>query len=166
MGTRRIARPAEPAAAAPARRRARRLLERGRWFEALLGLASEGIFVVQAGRIREGNDFLSRHGGYSRAEVQGTLLASFFESRSAAVVEALCRRRRLRPGGDAPQDLYLVGKNGRRKKVRLTARSCRLDGRPALLVVLASPSPSAPASRWSGLPEAAWFPEEAAVETA
>jgi PAS domain-containing protein len=136
-------------------------------FAALLALATEGVFVVQQGRIRECNDFLETRAGYRRAEVLETLFASFFDPDSAAAVESLCRGRAVRlSAAAAPLEVRLVEKNGRRLRGTLRARRCRFGGRPAVLVVFsAAETPPGP-TIWEALPEAGWFPEEAAAETA
>jgi PAS domain-containing protein len=136
-------------------------------FAALLALATDGIFVVQQGTIRECNDFLEARAGYRRAEVLETLFASFFDPASAAAVESLCRGRAVRrPAAAARLEVRLVAKNGRRLKGSLRTRGCRFGGRPAVLVVFSPAEKPPPPAIWEALPEAAWFPEEAAAETA
>lgn len=167
MPSSRMAKLARPAAAAPAGRPPRRLLERGRMYAALLEISGEGVFVVQRGKIRECNAFLETRAGYRRAEVLETLFASFFDPLSAAAVESLCRKRSgPRPAAEAPQEVLLVGKNGRRLRAALRWRGCRFGGRPAMLVVLSPAEEPPPPSLGEGIPEAAWFPEEACAQPA
>jgi PAS domain-containing protein len=101
----------------------------------LLDLSPDGIFLIERGRIRLGNRFLSDCGGYRREEVDSTCFASFFDAECAPAVEALCRPH---PGGDPPLDMsaVLICKNGGRLAVRLRAEGCRFHGHSCVLVIV------------------------------
>lgn len=129
----------------------------------VLDLSSEGIFVVQDGRVRECNGFLDVQGGYLREEVLETLFASFFHRKSMAAVESLCHRSPSRPIFASLPDLVLIRKNGRSLKVGLKAQACRFAGESAVLFIL-SRAPETPAQRrWDAIPDAHLLFEEEPV---
>ena len=98
-------------------------------------LSRDGMFLVEGGRIRVGNRFLSEWGGYRGEEIDGTCFASFFAPQSMAAVEALCRAT---GAGGSPTEIaaVLVRKDGGRFAVGLKAEGCRFDGRSCVLVVV------------------------------
>jgi hypothetical protein len=129
----------------------------------VLEITSDGIFLVQDGRVRECNGFMAVRGGYRPDEVLDTCFASFFHRDSVPAVEAVC-------DGISPEhDLMtlpkavLMCKNGRGMDVRLKACRCRLEGKAAVLVALnaaaVSAAPSPPDPDLDGL----MISEEAAV---
>jgi PAS domain S-box-containing protein len=98
-------------------------------------LSRDGMFLVEGGRIRVGNRFLSEWGGYRGEEIDGTCFASFFAPQSMAAVEALCGA--TGPGGSPTEAAaVLVRKDGGRFAVGLKAEGCRFDGRSCVLVVV------------------------------
>jgi hypothetical protein len=98
-------------------------------------LSQDGMFLVEGGRIRIGNRFLSEWGGYRGEEVDDTCFASFFDPHSTAAVEALCH---ITGDGSPPIEIpaVLVCKNGGQLAVGLKAEGCRFDGRSCVLVVM------------------------------
>ena len=116
-------------AAAPPGRALRQSLRRG------CSSSPDGIFLVEGGRIRIGNRFLSEWGGYRGEEIDGTCFASFFRpaepggDRSAVRTPNRSQRGRpteFRPSSSARTvDRFAVG---------LKAEGCRFDGRSCVLV--------------------------------
>jgi PAS domain S-box-containing protein len=98
-------------------------------------LSPDGMFLVEGGRIRVGNRFLSEWGGYRGEEVDGTCFASFFDPQSMAAVETLCCATGA-GGSSAEIAAVLVRKDGGRFAVGLKAEGCRFDGRSCVLVVV------------------------------
>jgi hypothetical protein len=120
------------------------------------------MFLVEEGRIRIGNRFLSDWGGYRGEEVEGTCLASFFDPQSEATVEALCRAAAT--GGPQPEiAAVMVRKDGGRVAVGLKAAGCRFDGRLCAMVLVEPRERAArEATRWDADAEA-WFAPEGAL---
>jgi len=140
------------AAEAGLRRALRRALE----------LSRDGMFLVEEGRIRIGNRFLSDWGGYRGEEVEGTCLASFFDPQSEAAVEAVCRAAAT--GGPQPEiAAVMVRKDGGRIAVGLKAEGLRFDGRPCAMVLVEPRERTAcETARWDADAEA-WFAPEGAL---
>ncbi|HSV91507.1 MAG TPA: PAS domain-containing protein, partial [Desulfobacterales bacterium] len=140
------------AAEAGLRRTLRRALE----------LSRDGMFLVEEGRIRLGNRFLSDWGGYRGEEVEGTCLASFFDPQSEAAVEASCRAAAA-GGPQLEIAAVMVRKDGGRVAVGLKAEGCRFDGQPCALVLVEPCERTAcEAARWDADAEA-WFAPEGAL---
>jgi hypothetical protein len=110
--------------------------EMGEMFHQVLELSSEGIFVIQNGRVRQCNGFLDAAGGYLPEEVHETVFASFFHQKSVPAVDSLCTRCPSKPFYASLPNMVLMSKNGRRVKVVLKAQACLYAGKPAVLVVL------------------------------
>ncbi len=143
--------PGGPDFGARLQRSLRRALERSR----------DGMFLVEGGRIRIGNRFLSEWGGYRGEEVDGTCLASFFDPRTMAMVETLCRSAE----NGRPQEkisAVMVRKDGGRVAVGLKADGCRFDGRScALVIVEPLESMTRATGRWDGDVAECFVSEEA-----
>lgn len=122
-------------------RRLRRSLAR------LLDRSSDGIFVLDDGRIRLGNRFLTERCGYRPEEVEGTCFDSFFDPGTLPAVEAMCR-----PAADiaAPcaASAAIRCKDGRPLPVGLRAEPYRFENRACVLVVVEPETPECAAGGW------------------
>lgn len=134
---------------APARPPSARLEERSEMLGRLLDMSSEGIFIVQNGRVRECNRFLAMRAGYAMDEIEGTCFASFFDRESIPAVEAVCGQITLGCEMTSLPKAMLVCKNGKSLEVQLKAGACRFGGEPAVLVTLSDPDVQASEDSWS-----------------
>jgi PAS domain S-box-containing protein len=129
-------------------------------FDQLMAMSSEGIFVLQQGRIRECNGYLRRRGGYRRDEVLDTLFASYFNHQSMAAVESICEAP---AAGEEPvcvPEAFLVRKNGERFKVCVKARPSVFAGAPVVLVVVSEPPEHSNAGLWDAIADGHLLLEE------
>lgn len=101
-----------------------------------LAVSEEGMFIVQDGRIKECNRFLSRLGGYLRDEVLDTVFASFFDSDSIPIVESVCGAEFSGTRCSSAKRVSMVCKDGQRVKVQLKVHPCVFGEKPAMLAVL------------------------------
>ena len=101
-----------------------------------LAVSEEGMFIVQGGRIKECNRFLSRLGGYLRDEVLDTVFASFFDSDSIPIVESACGAEFPGTRCSSAKRVSMVCKDGQRVKVQLKVHPCVFGEKPAILAVL------------------------------
>jgi PAS domain S-box-containing protein len=101
-----------------------------------LAVSEKGMFIVQDGRIKECNRFLSRMGGYPRDEVLDTVFASFFDSGSIPIVESACGAELPGTRCSTVKRVSLVCKDGQRVKVQLKVHPCVFGEKPATLAVL------------------------------
>lgn len=112
--------------------------ERSEMLGRILDMSSEGIFVVQNGRVKECNHFLATRAGYAMDEIEGTCFASFFDRESIPAVEAVCRQITLGQEMMSLPKALLVCKNGSSIEVQLKACACRFGGEPAVLMTLSA----------------------------
>jgi PAS domain S-box-containing protein len=122
--------------AAPVRPPRARLAERSEMLGRLWEMSSEGVFVIQNGRVKECNHFLAERSGYAMDEVEETCFASFFDRESIPAVEAACGQITLGRGTVSLPQVVLVCKDGKNLDVQLKACACRFGGKPAVLVTL------------------------------
>ena len=111
-------------------------------------LGGEGdVFVLEDGRIRLGNRFLTERCGYRPEEVEGTCFDSFFDAATLPDVEALCRPS---PEIAAPcaASAAIRCKDGRPLPVGLRAEPYRFENRPCVLVVVEPETPECAAAGW------------------
>jgi PAS domain S-box-containing protein len=129
-------------------------------FDLLMAMSSEGIFVVQKGRIRECNAFLRRLGGYRREEVLDTLFASYFNHESMAAVESICEAPAAGAEPVCVPEAFLVRKNGERLRVCVKAQPSVFSGAPAVLVVVSEAPERSTPGPWDAIPEGHLLLEE------
>jgi PAS domain S-box-containing protein len=110
--------------------------ERSEMLGRLWEMSSEGIFVVQNGRVKACNHFLAAQAGYAMDEVEGTCFASFFDRESIPTVEAACGEIALGRGPVSLPQVVLVCKDGKSLEVQMKACACGFGGKPAVLVTL------------------------------
>jgi PAS domain S-box-containing protein len=109
-----------------------------------LAVSEEGMFIVQDGRIKECNRFLSRLGGYLRDEVLDTVFASFFDSDCIPIVESACGAEFPGTRCSSAKRVCMVCKDGQRVKVQLKVHPCVFGEKPAILAVLSRVLDSTP----------------------
>jgi PAS domain S-box-containing protein len=101
----------------------------------LLELDPDGVFLLEGGRIRIGNRFLTEVGGYRPEEVEGTCFDSFFHPASLAAIQTLVRTP-IKSSVAPEISAALICKDGRPLPVGLRAEACRFEGRSCLLVMV------------------------------
>ena len=114
----------------------------------ILDMSSEGIFVVQNGRVKECNHFLATRAGYAMDEIEGTSFASFFDRESIPAVEAICGQTQSGREMMSLPHAVIVRKNGKSLEVQLQACACRFGGKPAVRVTLSALSNPAANDSW------------------
>jgi len=122
--------------------------ERSEMPRRILDMSSEGIFVVQNGRVKEFNHFLSTRAGYAMDEIDGTCFASFFDRESIPAVEAVCGHITSGREMMSLPKAVLVCKNGKSLDVQLKAGGCRFGGEPAVRVTLSALGSQASDDSW------------------
>lgn len=107
----------------------------------------QGLFIVQYGRVKRSNRFLTKRCGYRPEEVMDTFFASFFHPESIPRVESICEGRgACGQNAMAVSKAVLVCKDGRTCEVRLQASRCRFLGQPSVLVAVSEAGDGEPAS--------------------
>jgi PAS domain S-box-containing protein len=90
------------------------LIESEEKFRLLLELTTNGVFVVQNGKIKEVNYCLAKMCGYGLEELTDTCFASFFRAEDIGLVETLCGDAIETKNAAESLEATLVCKNGHR----------------------------------------------------
>lgn len=147
---------------APAKSPRTLLEERSEMLGRLLDMSSEGIFIVQNGRVKECNHFLATRAGYAMDEIEGTCFASFFDRESIPAVEAVCGQMTPDHEMMSLPNAVLVCKNGKNLEVHLKAGGCLFGGEPAVLVTLSNLDVQASDDSWGADLDCLFVSEETA----
>ena len=81
-------------------------------FRLLMELATDGVLVVQDGKIKEVNYYLAKMCGYTIDEVQDTDLASYFHPDDIDTIEKIYEKPLKDENALAVHELALMFKNG------------------------------------------------------
>ena len=112
------------------------LIESEEKFRLLMELATDGVLVVQDGKIKEVNYYLAKMCGYSIDEVLDTDLASFFHADDIETIEAIYEKPLKDDNALAVHDLTLMCKNGHRIEVEVIAGRFTFQNKASNLLVL------------------------------
>jgi PAS domain S-box-containing protein len=112
------------------------LIESEEKFRLLMELATDGVLVVQDGKIKEVNYYLAKMCGYTIDEVLDTDLASFFHSDDIETIEAIYEKPLTDDNVLAVHDLTMMCKNGHRVEVEVIAGRFIFQNKPSNLLVV------------------------------
>jgi PAS domain S-box-containing protein len=112
------------------------LIESEEKFRLLMELATDGVLVVQDGKIKEVNYYLAKMCGYSIDEVLDTDLASFFHADDIETIEAIYEKPLKDDNALAVHDLTLMCKNGHRFDVEVIAGRFTFQNKASNLLVV------------------------------
>ena len=105
-------------------------------FRLLMELATDGVLVVQDGKIREVNYYLAKMCGYTIDEVLDTDLASFFHPDDIDTIEKIYEKPLEDDSALAVHELTLMCKNGLRVDVEVIAGRFIFQNKPSNLLVV------------------------------
>lgn len=97
------------------------LIESEEKFRLLMELATDGVLVVQNGKIKEVNYYLAKMCGYTIDEVLDTDLASFFHTDDVETIETIYEKPLSDDNALAVHELTLMCKNGYKIDVEVIA---------------------------------------------
>ncbi len=112
------------------------VLESEEKFRLLMELATDGVLVVQDGKIKEVNYYLAKMCGYNIDEVLDTDLASFFHPDDIGTIEAIYEKPLTNDSVLAVHELTLMCKNGHRVEVEIIAGRFIFENKPSNLLVV------------------------------
>jgi PAS domain S-box-containing protein len=112
------------------------LIESEEKFRLLMELATDGVLVVQDGKIKEVNYYLAKMCGYTIDEVLDTDLASFFHTDDIETIATIYEKPLIDDNALAAHDLTLMCKNGYRVEVEVIAGRFIFQGKPSNLLVV------------------------------
>jgi PAS domain S-box-containing protein len=112
------------------------LIESEEKFRLLMELATDGVLVVQDGKIKEVNYYLAKMCDYTIDEVLDTDLASFFHADDIETIEAIYEKPLKDDNALAVHDLTLMCKNGHRIEVEVIAGRFIFQNKPSNLLVV------------------------------
>ena len=112
------------------------LIESEEKFRLLMELATDGVLVVQDGKIKEVNYYLAKMCGYTIDEVLDTDLASFFHSDDIETIETIYEKPLTNDNVLAVHDLTMMCKNGHRVEVEVIAGRFIFQNKPSNLLVV------------------------------
>lgn len=112
------------------------LLESEEKFRLLMELTTDGVLVVQDGKIKEINYYLAKMCGYTIDEVLDTDLASYFHSDDIETIESIYEKPLSDDNTLAVQELTLMCKNGHKIDVEVIAGRFVFQNKPSNLLVL------------------------------
>ncbi len=112
------------------------LIESEEKFRLLMELATDGVLVVQDGKIKEVNYYLAKMCGYTIDEVLDTDLASFFHSDDIETIEAIYEKPLDDDNALAVHELTLMCKNGHKVDVEIIAGRFVFQNTPSNLLVV------------------------------
>ncbi len=112
------------------------LIESEEKFRLLMELATDGVLVVQDGKIREVNYYLAKMCGYTIDEVLDTDLASFFHPDDIETIATIYEKPLTDDNALAIHDLTLMCKNGHKVDVEVIAGRFIFQNKPSNLLVV------------------------------
>ena len=112
------------------------LIESEEKFRLLMELATDGVLVVQDGKIREVNYYLAKMCGYTIDEVLDTDLAGFFHPDDIETIETIYEKPLTDDNALAVHDLTLMCKNGHKVDVEVIAGRFIFQNKPSNLLVV------------------------------
>ena len=113
-----------------------RLIENEEKFLLLTELATDGVLVVQDGKIKEVNYYLAKMCGYTIDEVLDTDLASFFHPDAIETIEKIYEKPLKDDSALAVHELTLMCKNGHRVNAEVIAGRFIFQDKPSNLLVV------------------------------
>jgi PAS domain S-box-containing protein len=105
-------------------------------FNLLMELATDGVIVVQDGKIKEVNYFMARLCGYTIDEVLDTDFASFFHPHDIPTIEIIYKSPSADANTVAVHELTLMCKNGHNVEVEIIAGQFSYHNNPAILLIV------------------------------
>jgi PAS domain S-box-containing protein len=114
----------------------RSLIESEEKFRLLMELATDGVLVVQDGKIKEVNYYLAKMCGYTIDEVLDTDLASFFHPDDIETIATIYEKPLTDDNALAIHDLTLMCKNGHKVDVEVIAGRFIFQNKPSNLLVV------------------------------
>ena len=105
-------------------------------FQLLLELATDGVLIVQDGKIKEVNYYLAKMCGYAIDEVLDTDLASFFHPDDIENIEKIYEKPLKDDSAMAVHELTLMCKNGLRVAVEVIAGRFIFQNKSSNLLVV------------------------------
>ena len=112
------------------------LIESEEKFRLLMELSTDGVLVVQDGKIKEVNYYLAKMCGYTIDEVLDTDLASFFHADDIETIATIYEKPLIDDNALAVHDLTLMCKNGHRVEVEVIAGRFIFQNKPSNLLVV------------------------------
>jgi PAS domain S-box-containing protein len=112
------------------------LIESEEKFRLLMELATDGVLVVQDGKIKEVNYYLAKMCGYTIDEVLDTDLASFFHPDDIKTIETIYEKPLTDDNILAVHELTLMCKNGHKVDVEIIAGRFVFQNKPSNLLVI------------------------------
>jgi PAS domain S-box-containing protein len=112
------------------------LIESEEKFRLLMELATDGVLVVQDGKIKEVNYYLAKMCGYTIDEVLDTDLASFFHSDDFETITTIYEKPLNDDNALAVHELTLMCKNGHKVDVEVIAGRFIFQNKPSNLLVI------------------------------
>ena len=112
------------------------LIESEEKFRLLMELATDGVLVVQDGKIKEVNYYLAKMCGYAIDEVLDTDLASFFHPDDIETIEKIYERPLKDDNELAVHELTLMCKTGLRVEAEVIAGRFIFQNKPSNLLVV------------------------------
>ncbi len=112
------------------------LIESEEKFRLLMELATDGVLVVQDGKIKEVNYYLAKMCGYTIDEVLDTDLASFFHPDDIKTIETIYEKPLSDDNALAVHELTLMCKNGHKVDVEVIAGRFVFQNKPSNLLVV------------------------------
>ena len=112
------------------------LIESEEKFRLLMELATDGVLVVQDGKIREVNYYLAQICGYTIDEVLDTDLASYFHPDDIKTIEKIYEKPLKDDNALAVHELTIMCKNGLTVDVEVIAGRFMFQNKPSNLLVV------------------------------
>ena len=112
------------------------LIESEEKFRLLMELATDGVLVVQEGKIKEVNYYLAKMCGYTIYEVLDTDLASYFHPDDIETIEKIYEKPLKDDSSLAMHELTLMCKNGLRLDAEIIAGRFMFQNKPSNLLVV------------------------------
>jgi PAS domain S-box-containing protein len=112
------------------------LIESEEKFRLLMELATDGVLVVQDGKIKEVNYYLAKMCGYAIDELLDTDLGSFFDAGDIGTIETIYEKPLSDDNCLAAHELTLICKNGLKVAVEVIAGRFIFQNKPSNLLVI------------------------------
>jgi PAS domain S-box-containing protein len=112
------------------------LIESEEKFRLLMELATDGVLIVQDGKIKEVNYYLAKMCGYAIDELLDTDLASFFHPDDIETIETIYEKPLIDDNALAAHELTLMCKNGLKVDVEVIAGRFNFQNKPSNLLVI------------------------------
>jgi len=112
------------------------LIESEEKFRLLMELATDGVLVVQDGKIKEVNYYMAKMCGYTIDEVLDTDLASFFHPDDITTIETIYEKPLTDDNTLAVHELTIMCKNGHKVDVEIIAGRFVFQNKPSNLLVI------------------------------